>query len=481
MVSTTPGVSGVSVRFNDVINAASIHLYDATTTTHTTLLPPDVTLVGAKTGAVAGSLVFDADLMGFTFLKTGAPLAADTYTLTLLSGANGFADKVGQLDGKATGVPGSGNYVTSFTVSPSTAAVLAIPDFIRGPGQVVNYAVGGTGVPLTLSNAAGITRLAFHIDYDPTLLTITGATTAGAPAGSTLVVNVATPGHATFVFTAAAALGTGPVTLGAITASVPSTAVYGTRQVLKLGIDSVSGGTAIADNALEVVGFLGDADGNAQYDANDAALVQRVVVKSDSGFAAWPDVDPVIVADVYRHGALISSDATLISQHASGVAWAQYFPALPPGTITPNPTVLVTGLTPPAPVSIIGHSAASLSLSPLSPPVPGTTRSLVLPPAPQVGTADGPALPPLDPAAFYASPAFAADMAGSLGDQASDAGLGGSLDPRKKQPQLKLTNAMPDFSLTEASNAAPSWKLGFVTTADKNHAAPGLSGICVTL
>ena len=51
-----------------------------------------------------------------------------------------------------------------------------MPDIIAGPTQPVNYrTINGNGLPLTLTNAAGITSLSFHVDYDPTLLTITGA------------------------------------------------------------------------------------------------------------------------------------------------------------------------------------------------------------------------------------------------------------------------------------------------------------------
>jgi len=67
----------------------------------------------ATTGLVAGSLVLDDDLRGFTFVKTGGVLAPDTYTLTLRSAANGFVDTVGRLlDGNDDGVAG-GDYVKS--------------------------------------------------------------------------------------------------------------------------------------------------------------------------------------------------------------------------------------------------------------------------------------------------------------------------------------------------------------------------------
>jgi hypothetical protein len=335
--------------------------------------------------------------------------------LTLLSGPGGFHDTIGGLDGAGSGIPGSGAYTTTFTVAASTGATLSMPDFIRGPGQAVNYAVGGTGIPLTLNHAAGITSLTFHVDYDPTLLTITGILAGSIPAGDSLVADVTAPGHATFVFTAASALGSAPVTIGAIAASVPSSAVYGTRQVLRLGIDGVTGGAVFADNALEVVGFLGDTDGNAAYDTLDAPLVQRVVVKLDSGFSAWPDVDPVIIADVARHGALVTIDATRIGQEAATHARPE-FPALPPTTITVDPTVLVVGQPPVAPAAVTTASGLVTS---------------------------------------GAAAAFSAD---------EDVMNPDSLRNRSIPMKIKLASVFADFSLSNAPGGPEPWKKDFVTT-----------------
>jgi hypothetical protein len=351
----------------------------------------------------------------------------------LLSGPNGFQDSVGALDGLDTGVPGSGAYTTTFTVAASTAATLSIPDFMFGPGQTVNYAIGGTGIPLTLTNAAGLTSLTFHINYDPTLLTITGASTVGAPAGSTLIANLSTPGHATFTFTVASALGSGSITIGAITATVPSTAVYGTRQILTLGVDSATGATAIGDNALEVVGFLGDTDGNAKYDTGDGPLVQQVVVGTDSGFSAWPDVDPLIIANVIRYTSLATVDATRLNQEAATQARPEFAP-LPSSPVTVNPTVLVTGLPPAVPGSVTMTSGAGVDAASVS----------------------------LD--------AFA------TGDASTDSS---DWPPKSHLSRIKLAKPFADFALTPPI-AAASWKRGFMNApgAGRGNVA---SNIRVTL
>src|SRR5438046_1060830 len=45
----------------------------------------------------------------------------------------------------------------AFTAAP---VVVSIPDFARGPGQAVNLpASSATGIPLSISNAAGVTKI----------------------------------------------------------------------------------------------------------------------------------------------------------------------------------------------------------------------------------------------------------------------------------------------------------------------------------
>jgi len=98
---------------------------------------------------------------------------------------------------------------------------------------------------------------------------------------------------------------------------VPSTAAYGAKQVLDLDEVLVDGQGATDDDAVQVVGYLGDTSGNAAYTTLDGQQIQRVLVKLDAGFAAYPNVDPLLVADINGSGTLTSLDASRVLQEVS--------------------------------------------------------------------------------------------------------------------------------------------------------------------
>ena len=185
--SLTPTTSGFVAQFSDEVETGTLNLYDAQSGA---LGPADVVLEGATAGQIAGSIVVKGKEL--TFIKTGGPLEADTYTVTLRSAADGIIGKaLGELlDGDGDGVAG-GNFVQTFSVAASQPLVVSLPDFACGPGQALSGPAEGSGVALTeglpvrLNDAAGVTSVLLTIDYDPALLTISGAELgAGAPDGS---------------------------------------------------------------------------------------------------------------------------------------------------------------------------------------------------------------------------------------------------------------------------------------------------------
>jgi hypothetical protein len=97
---------------------------------------------------------------------------------------------------------------------------------------------------------------------------------------------------------------------------------------------SLNGGAvpALGSQAIHLVAYVGDADGNGTYSSKDALLITRVVLQTDTGFAAYPLVDPVIVADTDGSG-FIPSDAALQANEAGvGVATANLpVPPIPSG------------------------------------------------------------------------------------------------------------------------------------------------------
>jgi hypothetical protein len=289
-----------------------------------------VTLTGPS-GPVEGSVILDTATDSLSFLATNTaelvnnstPILPDgTYTVDVrssgTSGLQALDSGGGFLDGLATGQPGSGDYTATFTVNAAAAGddVVWAPDTADGPGQVLaapgeNQA--GLGYPVYLSaRSANVTKVQFTLDYDPTLLTVTGSTGTGFSLLSTPV-----PGQAIFQYMGPALPAGEQTIVGFVTATVPSgTAAsptpYKAKNLLHFANVSLNNGgqPGVGGDALHVVAYVGDADGNGSYNSNDAVLITRVGLQTDTGFTAYPLIDPVIVADTDGSG-FIPADAAL--------------------------------------------------------------------------------------------------------------------------------------------------------------------------
>ncbi len=329
--------TGFVVEFNEDFDPSTLNLYDTQTGGNG---PADVTIVGDATGPVTGSLAVAAGVA--TFVKTGDPLLADSYTVTLRSAENGFKNSAGVLlDGDADGLVGD-DYVTSFTVdpAPANAVTVSIPDFVRGPGQAINVPADSTmGIPLSLSAAAGVRSVNLQIAYDPALLSVTAATVAeGVPAGAAVILNNTTPGLAILTFFSPADLPAAGGVFVNLEAAVPAAdadAIYRAKEVLDLHEIIVSDSAATAfpvidDDAIHVVTFFGDVSGNGRINANDAARVGRVAALLDSGFTDSLLADPFVVGDVSGNGRLNAADASRIARFAALIPVAE-IPPIPPG------------------------------------------------------------------------------------------------------------------------------------------------------
>jgi hypothetical protein len=359
--------SGFSLQFNApyLVTKTTPVLYGVGTA-----LVPSVMLTQAKNAQgnpivpvpITGSLVLDPTNNRMTFLTTttslevdnGSPLLPDgTYTVVVHSSAatNGLQalnTAGGFLDGLGTGTAGSGDFTTTFVVNATATHddALWIPDTADGPGQALN-APGknrtGGGYPIyLLDGTAMVTRVQVTLTYNPALLTVTGVTGAGFT-----LLGSSTPGQAILQYLGPA-LATGRATpIGFLTASVPTGTManplpYRAEDLLHLAAASLNGGAVLVAtaDALHLVAYVGDADGNGSYSSNDAVLVTRVALQTDSGFAAYPLVDPVIVADTDGAG-FIPADAPLQINQASVGAPAANLPD------------------PPIPAGVYFHSVAS--------------------------------------------------------------------------------------------------------------------------
>jgi hypothetical protein len=311
---------------------------------------------------VEGSVILNTATNSLTFLATntaseinsGTPILPDgTYKVDILSsGPTGFQGKFpggGYLDGLGSGTAGSGDYTTTFTVTVGAAHedIFWLPDTADGPLQPLvapgNNQIGG-GYPLLLdvhhTGATPITDVQVTMSYNPALLTvmststtINGGTFTVTAAAGTAVLHWSGPNLGA---TAGA-----PFPVGFITATVPNgspgSPIYKAKDLLHLSSPSInSGGYAVTtSDGLHEVAFVGDADGNGSYSSADAVLLTRVALQTDSGFTAYPLVDPVIVGDTDGSG-FIPADAPLqVNEAGVGFATANLpSPPTPAGAIT---------------------------------------------------------------------------------------------------------------------------------------------------
>ena len=330
--SFTATPSGFLVTFNMPI--------DPTTLNVSTNPDSDVILSGPGGTQVPGSLVVDADAGQITFVATAHSLPTGTYNLTLVSGANAFHSATGDLlDGNADGTPGD-DYTTTFDVT-ATDPVLSIANFARGAGQAVNLPANqSNGIPVTLSNGAGITSLTVTLTYDPALLTLpaTNAVVLNVPGSVTADSSV--PGSLIVTVSPDSPLPSGPLTLFHIVgATVPSTAPYKSLAVLDLvGVDATAGVTPVTvldGDGVEVAAFVGDVSGDGSYSFTDYIQVNRLSLGLSATLiaSAYPNLDPTIIADVNGDGSVGFTDAIQINRAALGLS-AAFIPPIP----APPPT-----------------------------------------------------------------------------------------------------------------------------------------------
>lgn len=331
--------SGFVVNFTNPLDGADLNLYD---TQNANMGAADVVVSGATVGNVTGSIIVGESSV--EFVKSGGPMEADTYTVTLRSATDGFEDTGGMLlDGNGDGTGGD-DYQNTWTVAavPEGARTVSIPDFVRGPGQDVNLpADGTTGIPISISEGANVRAADIRISYDPALLSITGAT---APAGGTVVVNTSTPGLAILVYFATTALPAGPSDFIQLQATVPAenaSANYQRQQLVDLHDVVIGDGNdnefpVVVDDALHFATYFADVSGNGRINASDAAQVARYAALIDSGFVASLNTDPILVGDISGNGRINAADASRVAQFAALIEVPE-IPPVPGG-------IVVTGL-----------------------------------------------------------------------------------------------------------------------------------------
>jgi len=231
--------------------------------------------------------------------------------------------------------------------------------------------IAGNGIPLALSNSQNVTSGSFTLQYNPTLLSITGGAKGAALnaiAGSTFTVtptiNNATSATAVISFSSPSKISstTASLTLGSLLATVPfsATASYGAKQLLHFSSEQLnttaSSNIAVTNqDAVEVAAFFGNVSGNDVpfSSSGDQPLIGVVGNESFNaaldtlpGFSAFPNLDPIIIGGVSQAGqpAITNSgDAgTMLKELTTPQPAIPWLPAgLPMNTMGPDPTLSV--------------------------------------------------------------------------------------------------------------------------------------------
>lgn len=327
-------VTGLSVTdnrldltFSHAMDQMPLNLYDALDLLGST----DLTVVGRNSGPVVGSVVFADTGTGISFVASQR-LVPDAYELRLVSGETGFRTNDGQLlDGDRDEVPG-GDFVETFSVAVPSDVRVGLRSFARAPGEVVNLPVTtAAGIPLELESPGDISNLRLVVTHDRSLFDLYGIElAAGLPADASITVDDAGDGRTVINLVSPAPLPAGRVTLAHLRGAVTSDAPIGAETLMTVGEVEANGGLVSASGftVVQVAARLGDTTADGNLSAVDGGLISRVAMRLDSGFAAYPRLDPRIIADVTENGGISMLDAAMVTGAAT--------PSLIVGPVAPS-------------------------------------------------------------------------------------------------------------------------------------------------
>jgi hypothetical protein len=277
----------------------------------------------------------------------------------IVSGLLGLSESGGTVtvtttapDGLAVGDPvtifgaGLGGYDGTFTVTSLPGGAYGTTFTYTDPVTGLAPSGGGTaslasGIPLSLFGpSGGVTSGQFTLTYNASDLSISSALvnpTLAASYGATLSLDSSSaPGNAIIDFSTAMPLptaGSTPILLGGLTATVPSAAYYGSKDLLHFSSVALQSGghsvAAIGSDALHLVVFPGDTTGEDGFVSSaDQLNISRVVAGADAGFAAYPVVDPDLLGDLMGDGEVDGPAGAMLGRYVNGITSPQ-MPAYP--------------------------------------------------------------------------------------------------------------------------------------------------------
>ncbi|MDJ0637142.1 MAG: hypothetical protein QNJ34_28470, partial [Xenococcaceae cyanobacterium MO_188.B29] len=179
----TPNTSGFEILFNQAIQDSAIDLASS----------KDSVLLKDQAGNfLDGSIIFQDGFTGFTFVKTGDPLAPGSYTITLESGESGIVNLDGDNDDRA-----GGDYNVNFIVVDNQARILNLADLTLAPGEFVSSSAESRDLNISIDNGTELSQIKFEVEYNPDLLSINNFQLAeNLPEDWQLQTNTTAPGIA---------------------------------------------------------------------------------------------------------------------------------------------------------------------------------------------------------------------------------------------------------------------------------------------
>ncbi|MBS0643976.1 MAG: VWD domain-containing protein, partial [Proteobacteria bacterium] len=280
----------------------------------------DVALTGDLVGVVSGTIVFDADRRGLTFVHDGK-LASDTYHVGLNGGA--------ALDGDGDGTGGDA-YATSFVWARQADShgptLVTLPEGIGAAAEP--KAPAGSRLPVTLQNDGSATSAVLSATFNPAQITIDGVGPgADLPDGASINAEVqpAAAGDLTTIRIAISSqtpLPAGPAQVVTLSANVRSQAPSD-GEALLLTLEQLNGApiTSGLNGALHVLGATAG-------QGIDGPAAQRSVGATGTAFAAWQGLDPKALASLV-------GNSQIVIPSSSGVHRAK--PAMPKPETPPVP------------------------------------------------------------------------------------------------------------------------------------------------
>jgi hypothetical protein len=129
------------------------------------------------------------------------------------------------------------------------------------------------------------------------------------------------------------AAGSGPIVLGSLTASVPQAAVYTSKDMLQLTVQSLTNASgtvpATGTNAMHLVAYPGDATEDGHITSADSVLLNQVEIGTITGFSKYRLVDANLIGDLTGSGMTDAAAVSALNQYILNYQQSSEIPPIP--------------------------------------------------------------------------------------------------------------------------------------------------------